>query len=104
MFGAGGQKRVSDDFIRTFPHPLPGLSEQRTIASFLDRETKRIDAFVAKKEQLIELLQEKRTALIARVVTQGIHCLLTHAPQHLTCFQLFRRTGHCGRCDALFDR
>ena len=71
MFGAGGQKRVSDDFIRTFPHPLPGLSEQRTIASFLDRETKRIDALVAKKEQLIELLQEKRTALITRAVTRG---------------------------------
>ena len=52
----------------TFP-PVP---EQRGIASFLDRETSRIDALVAKKERLIELLQEKRTALITRAVTKGL--------------------------------
>ncbi|MCB1034881.1 MAG: restriction endonuclease subunit S, partial [Acidobacteria bacterium] len=42
------------------------------IAAFLDRETAKIDALVAKKEQLIELLQEQRTALITRAVTQGL--------------------------------
>src|SRR5690606_2484733 len=47
-------------------------SEQRAIAAFLDRETARIDALVAKKERLIELLQEKRTALITRAVTKGL--------------------------------
>ena len=72
MFGAGGQKRISDDFIRNFRHPLPGLSEQRAIAAFLDRETARIDGLVARKERLIELLQEKRTALITRAVTRGL--------------------------------
>ena len=46
--------------------------EQRAIAAFLDRETARIDALVAKKERLIELLQEKRTALITRAVTKGL--------------------------------
>ena len=51
---------------------LPGLSEQRAIADFLDRETARIDALVAKKERLIKLLQEKRTALITRAVTRGL--------------------------------
>ena len=40
--------------------------------AFLDRETARIDALVAKKERLIELLQEKRTALITRAVTKGL--------------------------------
>ncbi|MBI3049220.1 MAG: nucleotidyl transferase AbiEii/AbiGii toxin family protein [Acidobacteria bacterium] len=50
----------------------PPISEQRTIAAFLDRETARIDALVAKKERLIELLQEKRTALITRAVTKGL--------------------------------
>lgn len=51
---------------------IPLLHEQRAIAAFLDRETSRIDALVAKKERLIELLQEKRSALISRVVTRGL--------------------------------
>ena len=42
------------------------------IAAFLDRETAKIDALVAKKERLIELLQEKRAALITRAVTKGL--------------------------------
>ncbi len=48
------------------------VSEQRTIAAFLDRETAKIDGLVAKKEQLIELLQEKRTSLITQAVTKGL--------------------------------
>jgi len=52
--------------------PIPPHDEQRAIAAFLDRETARIDALVAKKERLIELLQEKRTALITRAVTKGL--------------------------------
>ena len=50
----------------------PPLPEQRTIAAFLDRETAKIDSLVAKKERLIKLLQEKRTALIGRAVTKGL--------------------------------
>ncbi len=52
--------------------PLPSTDEQRTIATFLDRETAKIDALVAKNERLIDLLQEKRTALITRAVTKGL--------------------------------
>ncbi|MFQ5859044.1 MAG: restriction endonuclease subunit S, partial [Anaerolineae bacterium] len=51
----------------------PSLSEQRAIAGFLDRETERIDTLIAKKERLIELLQEKRTALISHAVTKGLN-------------------------------
>ena len=51
---------------------LPSASEQRAIADFLDRETAKIDALVAKKERLIELLQEKRSALITHAVTKGL--------------------------------
>lgn len=51
---------------------VPPLPEQQTIASFLDRETAKIDALIAKKERLIELLQEKRTAIISHAVTKGI--------------------------------
>ena len=51
---------------------IPPLPEQRAIAAHLDRETARIDALVAKKERLVELLQEKRAALISHAVTKGL--------------------------------
>ena len=54
------------------PIVVPPTTEQRAIAAFLDHETARIDALVARKERLIELLQEKRTALITRAVTRGL--------------------------------
>lgn len=52
--------------------PIPPKPEQDAILSFLDRETTRIDALIAKKQRLIELLQEKRTALISQAVTKGL--------------------------------
>ncbi len=52
--------------------PLPPLDEQRAIAAYLDRETERLDALVAKKRLLIERLEEYRTALITRTVTRGL--------------------------------
>lgn len=52
--------------------PIPPRSEQYAIATFLDRETARIDAMIAKKERQIALLQEKRAALIGRAVTKGL--------------------------------
>lgn len=73
MYGAGGQKRVPDDFIRDFRHPFPDLDEQRAIAAFLDRETARIDALIEKKQRQIELLKEKRAALISHAVTKGLN-------------------------------
>ncbi len=54
------------------PISLPPIHEQRAIATFLDCETAKIDAMVVKKERLIELLQEKRVALITRAVTKGL--------------------------------
>jgi type I restriction enzyme S subunit len=45
---------------------------QRAIADYLDRETVRIDALIAAKERLLELLAEKRQALITRAVTRGL--------------------------------
>ena len=52
--------------------PLPSIKELRAIASFLDHETAKIDALIEKKERLIDLLQEKRTALITQAVTKGL--------------------------------
>jgi type I restriction enzyme S subunit len=51
---------------------IPPLREQHAIAAFLDRETAKIDTLIAKKQRLIELLQEKRTALISQAVTRGL--------------------------------
>ncbi len=72
MTGAGGLKRVPDEFTRNFPVSLPELGEQRVIATHLDRETARIDALIAKKTRFIELLREKRQALITHAVTKGL--------------------------------
>jgi type I restriction enzyme S subunit len=55
-----------------FSTPVPPISEQDQIVEFIRGETAKIDALVAKKERLIELLQEKRTALITRAVTRGL--------------------------------
>ena len=72
MTGAGGLKRVPDEFTRNFPTALPGLIEQQSIASHLDSEISRIDALVEKKTRFIELLREKRQALITHAVTKGL--------------------------------
>ncbi len=66
MYGAGGQKRVPDDFVRDFLWAFPPMDEQSAIAAFLDRETAKIDALIAEQEKLIALLAEKRQATISR--------------------------------------
>ncbi|MFN6274542.1 MAG: restriction endonuclease subunit S [Microcystis sp.] len=51
----------------------PPVSEQQKIAEFLDQETGKIDKLITKKERLIKLLKEKRTALISHAVTKGLN-------------------------------
>ena len=53
--------------------PIPPLDEQAAIAAFLDRETAKIDALVAEQRRLIELLKEKRQAVISHAVTKGLN-------------------------------
>jgi len=64
---------VSADDVGNVILLLPPLPEQRAIAAFLDRKTAHIDALIAKKERHIELLQEKRAALISHAVTTGLN-------------------------------
>ena len=68
----GGQPNLSQELLRSIRAPIPTELEQQVIADFLDRETAKIDALVEKKERLIELLKEKRTALITHAVTRGL--------------------------------
>jgi type I restriction enzyme S subunit len=73
MYGTGGQKRVSDEFVRNFILALPAVEEQEEIAAFLDSETAKIDALIEEQWRLVELLKEKRQATISHAVTQGLN-------------------------------
>jgi len=53
--------------------PVPPLSEQQQIVSFLDSKTLLIDSLIEKTQRKIELLKEKRTSLINEVVTKGLN-------------------------------
>ena len=72
MYGAGGQKRVPERFLKDFWVPLPPSDQQRAIADFLDNKTAEIDALIEIKRRLLELLAEKRAAIITNAVTKGI--------------------------------
>lgn len=72
MYGAGGQKRVPESFIKDFRAGLPSIAEQQAIVRFLNFKTAQIDALIAKKKALLDKLSEKRTALISHAVTKGL--------------------------------
>ena len=73
MLGAGGQKRVPEEFIKNFRVGIPSLPEQQHIAAFLDWKTGQIDALIAKKQALMDKLKEKRLAVITQAVTKGLN-------------------------------
>jgi len=63
---------ISVDEVENLFCIFPPLAEQTAIAYFLNRKTVQIDDFIAKKQKLIELLREERTAVINHAVTKGI--------------------------------
>ena len=65
--------QMSRNDLMDFPVLVPPLPEQRAIAGFLDRETAKIDALVAEQRRLIDLLREKRQAVISHAVTRGLN-------------------------------
>lgn len=69
--------RASWEFVGGMKVTTPPLPEQTQIAAFLDRETAKIDGLVAEQRRLMELLKEKRKAVISHAVTQGLN---PHAP------------------------
>ncbi|TIT66273.1 MAG: restriction endonuclease subunit S [Mesorhizobium sp.] len=64
---------LSADELGAFKVPVPPLPEQTAIATFLDRETGKTDALVEEQKRLIELLKEKRQAVISHAVTKGLN-------------------------------
>lgn len=71
MLGAGGQKRVPEDYIKNYRTAIPPFNEQQQIANFLDWKTAQIDALIAKKKELIGKLQESRLAVISETIIKG---------------------------------
>jgi type I restriction enzyme S subunit len=70
--GAGVRQTISYTDIGNSFIFQPSLPEQTQIAAFLDYETAQIDALIAKQQRLIELLEEKRQAVISHAVTKGL--------------------------------
>ncbi|MGQ4610162.1 restriction endonuclease subunit S [Raoultella ornithinolytica] len=64
---------VSAEQLGNLCFALPSISEQSQIAAFLDHETAKIDNLIEKQQQLIELLKEKRQAVISHAVTKGLN-------------------------------
>ena len=75
FYSMGGGLRQSMKFsdIKRLPTLVPPLPEQHAITTFLDRETGKIDTLVAEQQRLIELLKEKRQAVISHAVTKGLN-------------------------------
>ncbi|MEN8400632.1 restriction endonuclease subunit S [Acinetobacter towneri] len=71
-FYTGLRKVVRSDTFANIKMPCPPLAEQTQIANFLDHETTKIDHLIEKQQQLIELLKEKRQAVISHAVTKGL--------------------------------
>ena len=64
---------LSTDELSNFSIPNPSLQESEKIANFLDHETAKIDSLIEKQQQLIQLLKEKRQAVISHAVTKGLN-------------------------------
>lgn len=101
---------ISQSVILDLPVALPEPAEQDQIMAAASRETARLDALVAKKTRFIELLREKRQALITQVVTKGLDPdvkmkdsgveWLGQVPEHWETMSLARVT--VARCDGPF--
>jgi type I restriction enzyme S subunit len=73
QLGGGVRQTLAAEELLIVQVPEPTPEEQTTIATFLDRETTKLDTLIAKQEKLIELLQEKRQAVISHAVTKGLN-------------------------------
>jgi len=92
------QTHLSNYAFQRYPALLPDIETQEAIATFLDSETLRIDSLISEKQRFIELLKEKRQALISHVVTKGLDAnvemkdsgveWIGRVPAHWTCSAL----------------
>lgn len=73
LSSGGGQPNINQEKVASLKLSAPDERHQRTISAFLDYETARIDRLIAKQQRLIELLKEKRQAVISHAVTKGLN-------------------------------
>lgn len=98
--GGGVRQTIGPEELITLPLPIPTQSEQASIVAFVDRETTKIDTLVQEQQRLIELLKEKRQAVMSHAVTKGLNPdapmkdsgveWLGEVPGHWSCVQLGR--------------
>jgi type I restriction enzyme S subunit len=69
----GTQQNIGMGVIENLHIAKPPFPEQQKIAQFLDHETAKIDTLIEKQQRLIELLKEKRQAVISHAVTKGLN-------------------------------
>lgn len=83
--GAGIRQTIGFQDIGNCHWVLPPLVEQTVIASYLDRESERLETLIEKKKRFILLLKEKRAALITSSVTKGLNCSVPMIDSGLLC-------------------
>jgi len=69
---SSAQPKLNKDDFKSIKFVYPSLQEQQTIATYLDKATAKIDTLIEKQTKLIELLKEKRQAVISTAVTRGL--------------------------------
>ena len=69
MYGTGGLKRVSPNFILNYKIPLPPLKTQESIADYLDSKCSQIDKYITEKQNIIQKLDAYKKSLIFECVT-----------------------------------
>lgn len=77
LASGGGQPNINQEIVASLKVSCPNKVEQEKIVSFLNHETAKIDTLIDKQQQLIQLLKEKRQAVISHAVTKGLN---TNAP------------------------
>lgn len=73
LSSGGGQPNISQEKVSSLKVSAPALNDQALIIAFLDHEIAKIDKLIVKQKQLIELLKEKRQAVISHAVTKGLN-------------------------------
>ena len=73
LLGSGVRQTISFNHISDSLLPLPSPNEQTAIATFLDEKVGKVDEAIAQKEQLIELLNERKQIVIQNAVTKGLN-------------------------------
>lgn len=73
VLGSGSTfMELGADDLRSVRVPNPPLSQQRSVANYLDHETARLDSLAAQQQRILRLLAEKRQAVISHAVTRGV--------------------------------